>query len=249
MDLQIAGRTALITGAAGGVGRAVAEALGDEGAALALVDRAAPRALVDDLRARGIDAHAFAADVTDDEQVATAVDAAVARCGGIDLVVGCAGISGPVGTRLEDTLPQQWDEVFAVNVRGSYLLLRHTLPLLRERPRPAVVLVASDSALVAAGGMTPYCASKAAVVQLARSASVENPEVRINAICPSIIDTPMSRGDLELADGFVGVGYPVQNAAEVASTVAYLLSPLARPIDAAALVSDFGFTARSGFPA
>ncbi|MBN9178656.1 MAG: SDR family oxidoreductase [Microbacterium sp.] len=249
MDLQIAGRVALITGAAGGVGRAVAEALGDEGAALALLDRAAPRALADDLRARGVDAHAFAADATDDAQAAAAVDAAVTRFGGIDLVAGCAGISGPVGTRLEDTLPDQWDEVFAVNVRGSYLLLRHTLPLLRGRARAAVVLVASDSALVASGGMAPYCASKAAVVQLARAASVENPGVRINAICPSIIDTPMSRGDLELADGFDEVAYPVQSAAEVASTVAYLLSPRARPVDAAALVSDFGYTARSGFPA
>lgn len=249
MELGIAGRAALVTGAAGGIGRAVGAALAAEGVRVALVDRAAPEAEASRLQGTGADALALAADVTDDAQTAAAVAAAVARFGGLDIVVGCAGISGPVGTALVDTTAEQWQSVFAVNVLGSFLLLRHTLPVLSTSDAASVVLVASDSALVVAPGMAAYCASKAAVVQLARAASVEHATVRINAVCPSVVDTPMSRGDLGLEGGFAGVGFPVQTAAEVADEILFLSSPRARAIDAAALVSDFGYTARSNFPA
>ncbi len=253
MELGIAGRVAVVTGAAGGIGRAAASALADEGVRIALVDRdaAAVAAVASELSARGATAGAFAADVTDEEQLAAAVRAAAGEYGGLDLAVGCAGISGSVGTRLEDVARGEWDAVFAVNVTGSYLLLKHAVPLLRASDAPAVVLVASDSALVAAAGMVPYCASKAAVLQLARAAAVELADdgIRVNAVCPSIVDTPMSRGDLELPDGFGGQGYPVQTAAEVATQIAFLCSARSRPINAAAVVSDFGYTARSSFPA
>lgn len=253
MELGIAGRTALVTGAAGGIGRAVASALADEGARIVLVDRDAERvaALVETLRTRGAEVLGLTVDVTDEAQVAGAVQAAVAAFDRLDLVVGCAGVSGPVGEPLEAVSLQAWEAVFAVNVTGSYLLLKHAIPALRASDAASVVLVASDSALVATAGMVPYCASKAAVLQLARAAAVElaGDGIRINAICPSIVDTPMSRGDLELTDGFAGQAYPVQTAAEVADQIVFLCSPRARPVNAAALVSDFGYSARSGFPA
>ena len=99
--------------------------------------------------------------------------------------------------------------------------------------------------------MAPYGASKAAVLQLARAAAVElAPDgIRVNAVCPSIVDTPMSRGDLGLDSGFADVGYPVQTAEEVAAQIVFLSSPLAGRSTRAALVSDFGFLARSHFPA
>ncbi|MFT4213934.1 MAG: SDR family oxidoreductase [Microbacterium sp.] len=250
MDLGIAGRAALVTGAAGGIGTAVAEILAAEGVRLALVDRDAPESLAARLRADGADALALAADAADEAAVTAAVAEATARYGGLDIVVGCAGVSGPVGTDLVDTALAQWEHVFAVNVTGSFLLLRHTLPLL-ERAAGCAVFVASDSAIVAAPGMAAYCASKAALVHLVRAASVEHPLVRINAVCPSIVDTPMSRGDLGIdgVDGFADAAYPVQSAAEVAAEIAFLVSPRARAVNAAALVSDFGYSARSNFPA
>ncbi|MFE6995537.1 SDR family oxidoreductase [Microbacterium sp. NPDC057659] len=257
MDVGIAGRTALITGAAGGIGRAAARAFAAEGAHVALLDRdaAALDALAAELSATGIRASAHPADLTDEAQVSAAVSAATSRHRGLDAVIGCAGISGPVGTPLADTPASDWDAVFAVNVRGAFLVLRAAIPALRASDAASAVFVASDSALVAAPGMAPYCASKAALLQLVRAASVElsGDGIRVTAVCPSIVDTPMSRGDLGIReddpDGFTGSGYPVQSAEEVAAQLVFLASPVSRPVNGTALVSDFGYTARSGFPA
>lgn len=257
MDLGLAGRAALVTGAASGIGRAVVERLLEEGARIVAVDRD-----VAALAAAwgGADAsclRAVAADVADEASVARAVAEAVDGFGGLELVVGCAGVSGPVGTRLDAVSLADWQRVLAVNATGSFLLLKHALPELRRAAagpagEASAVLLASDSAIVAAPGMAPYCASKAAVLQLARAAAVEamGTGVRVNAVCPSIVDTPMSRGDLGVEPGgFQSADFPVQSAREVAGEVLFLLSPAARAVTGTALVSDFGYTARSGFPA
>lgn len=249
MELGLRGRTALVTGAAGGIGGAAARALIAEGARVALLDRdaGALTALARDL---GDAASVHAVDVADEAQVASALAEVVERWGGLDVLVGCAGISGPVGTALADTSVDEWDAVFAVNVRGTFLVLRAAIGALGRSDAASVVIVASDSALVAAPGMAAYGASKAAVLQLARAASVElaGAGIRVNAVCPSIVDTRMSRGDLGV-DGFDGAGYPVQSADEVAAQLVFLASPVSRPVNGTSLVSDFGYTARSNFPA
>ncbi len=249
MDVGLDGRVALVTGAAGGIGRAAAVRLAAEGCRLALVDRHLPDAA-------GFEPDrvvAASADVTDETALARTVAEVERRFGGLDVVVGCAGVSGPVGTPLDEVTPRQWREVMDVNVTGSFLLLRATAPLLRRSPHPVAVLVASDSALVVSPGMAPYCASKAAVLQLARAASVDLAPIRVTAVCPSIVDTPMSRADLGielgLAGGFDDMPYPVQTPDEVAASIAFLCSPWARAISGTGLVSDFGYSARSGFPA
>lgn len=243
MELRLTSRRALVTGAAGGIGRAAVQALVGEGAHVAAVDR--------DPRVREVAATASVADLTDAGAAASAVDECARALGGLDVLVLAAGVSGPVGTPLEQTSLADWERVFAVNVTGAFLALRAALPWLRASDAASVVVVASDSALVATPGMVPYGASKAALLQLARAASVELAPhgIRVNAVCPSIVDTPMSRGDLELPDGFGGAGYPVQTAAEVADQIVLLASPRLRPVSAATWVSDFGVSARSGFPA
>ena len=250
MDLGIEDRVVMVTGAAGGIGRETARTLAAEGCRLVLADLRRPDV-------EGLDPGrtlAVATDVTDEASLAAAVGAAERRFGGLDVVVGCHGVSGPVGTPLEAVSADRWRHVLDVNATGSFLLLRAAAPLLRRGRDAVVVLVASDSALVAAPGMAPYCASKAAVLQLARAASVDlAPDVRVVAVCPSVVDTPMSRGDLGVdagaSDGFDGAGFPVQRPEEVAAAVAYLSSPRARAVNGTALVSDFGYGARSGFPA
>lgn len=243
MDLQLTSRRALVTGAAGGIGRAAVRALAAEGVRVGAVDL--------DPRVRELGGPAFVVDLADADAAAAAVDACARELGGIDVLVLAAGISGPVGTPLGETSIGAWERVFAVNVTGAFVTLRAALPWLRASDAPAVVVVASDSALVASPGMAPYGASKAAVLQLALAAAVElAPEgIRVNAVCPSIVDTPMSRGDLGMPDGFAGAEYPVQTAAEVADQVVLLASPRLRPVSAATWVSDFGVSARSGFPA
>ncbi|GAA2931102.1 SDR family oxidoreductase [Microbacterium luteolum] len=248
MDLQLQGTTALVTGAASGIGRATALALAAEGVRVALLDRdaSALRETASGCR----DAVILVADVTDEDEVRAAVESGAASLGRLDAVVCCAGISGPVGTSIEDTALADWQAVFAVNVTGAFLVLKHSLPALRAAPAASVVLLASDSAVVASPGMVPYAASKAALVQFGRALSVDlaDTRIRVNAVAPSIVDTPMSRGDLG-SDAFDAPGFPVQSAAEVAAHVVYLASPRSRAINGTTLLSDFGYTARSGFPA
>ncbi|TAM71835.1 MAG: SDR family oxidoreductase [Microbacteriaceae bacterium] len=164
----------------------------------------------------------------------------------------CAGISGPFGVDVADIALKDWQRVLAVNVTGQFLFVKHALPALRRAAGAAVVLMASDSGFVAAPGMVPYNASKGAVVQLTRALSVDlfADSVRVNCVCPSIVDTPMARVDLGVAEGgFAAMDYPVQTPAEVARHVLYLSSPASRPVNGTAMISDFGYLARSSFPA
>lgn len=248
MDLQLNGTTALITGAAGGIGRATAWALAAEGVRVALLDRDGP-ALAE--TAEGcVDPVVLVADVTDEIEVAGAVDAAIRALGGLDAVVCCAGVSGPVGAGIDEISVDEWNAVFAVNVTGTFLVVSHALPALRVAAAASVVLIASDSAFVASAGMVPYCASKAAVVQFGRALSVDlaGTGVRVNSVAPSIVDTPMSRGDLG-AEAFADPAFPVQTAQDIASHAVYLVSPRSRAINGTTVLSDFGYSARSGFPA
>lgn len=248
MDLRLSGTTALVTGAASGIGRAVALALAADGVRVAVLDRDAPGARATADRCPG--AVLVAADVTDEADVRVAVATAIAGLGGLDAVVCCAGVSGAIGSGIEQTSLAEWETVFAVNVTGPFLVLKHALPALRASAAPSVVVISSDSALVASPGMAPYCASKAALMQFARALSVDlaGDGIRVNTVAPSIVDTPMSRDDLGAVGGFGDAGFPVQTPDEVAAHVSYLVSPCSRAINGTTILSDFGYTARSGFP-
>ena len=162
MDLHLADRTALVTGAGSGIGRAVARALAAEGMRVGLLDRDAAglaetaRLLAD----AGTDVEVAVADVTDERQVDAAVAAVRSSFGALHTVVCCAGISGPVGSGIAETSRAEWDRVFAVNVTGAFLVVRAALPALRAAEAASIVLLASDSAVVASPGMTAYCASR-----------------------------------------------------------------------------------------
>ncbi|MGN8025146.1 SDR family NAD(P)-dependent oxidoreductase [Microbacterium sp. 22242] len=248
MELQLQGRTALVTGAAGGIGRAVAQALSAEGVRVALLDCDAEGLAGTAALCPG--SLTVIADVTDESAVAHAVSAAADGLGALHTVVCSAGISGPVGSGIDEISLAQWQAVFAVNVTGAFLVLRSALPALRAAPAASVVLIASDSAYVASPGMAPYCASKAALVQFGRALSVDlaGDDVRVTTVSPSIVDTAMSRGDLG-DDAFAAPAFPVQSGEEIAAHVVYLASPRARAVNGSGILSDFGYSARSGFPA
>ncbi|SFW83257.1 SDR family NAD(P)-dependent oxidoreductase [Amycolatopsis australiensis] len=233
METGLAGKAVLVTGGASGIGRACVRAFEAEGARVGVIDR------------DGTDAAIVRADVTDELAFAAAVDGIARRLGGLDVVVGCAGISGPVGTPLAGTTAADVSAVLAVNVTGQFLLAKHALPWLGDGG--SVVLLGSDSAFVAAPGMVPYCASKGAVVAMTRALAVEVPGVRFNCVCPSVVDTPMARGDLGAV--LDDPAFPVQAPHDVARQVLFLASPASRPVNGQALLADFGMSARSAFPA
>lgn len=239
MQLDLAGVPVVITGAASGIGRACALAFAAEGARVGVIDRS-PVDLPGIVSA--------VADVTDEPALASAVDILAGELGGIAILVACAGTSGPFGQDVADISLDDWNRVLAVNVTGQFLLVKHALPHLRRAASAAIVLMGSDSGFVAAPGMVPYNASKGAVVQLTRALSVDLAPIRVTCVCPSIVDTPLARADLGLPS-FEGVDYPVQSAEDVARSVLYLASPATRAVNGTTLVSDFGYLARSSFPA
>lgn len=240
------GRRVVVSGAASGIGRACALAFAHDGALVGALDRDPG---VDEVLAEADGHLCVRADVGAEPSMRAAIERIAARLGGIDVVVGAAGISGPFGAEVDRIDLDEWERVFKVNVTGQFLLVKHALPLLRRADRPAVVFVGSDSAFVAAEGMVPYCASKGALAQLTRALAVQlRPDrIRVCSVCPSVVDTPLSRGDLgeTLGDGV----FPVQTAEQVARHVRYLASADAATLSGVNLVSDFGYLGQSSFPA
>lgn len=251
--MDMIGKTAVITGAAGGIGRAVAVRFAETGASVHLVDRDrsglhATLAAVTELGAVGT---ATVADVTDAEQVAGYVAEALKAHGRIDAFFNNAGIEGPVAPLAEYPV-DGFDAVMAVNVRGVFLGLRHVLPVMLEQGSGAVVNTGSLASERGLPGSGAYNTSKHAVLGLTRTAAAEvGPSgVRVNSVLPGMIDTRMLRslalelsGDVEEGLSFLGKAAPqgrVGRAEEVAAVVVFLCS------DEASFVNGVGWPVDGG---
>lgn len=255
MDLQIAGGVAAVTGAASGIGRATAVYLASEGAQVVLLDRDlnAAEAVVDEITASGGRAAPIQVDVADESSVERAIAQTTGVFGGLDYLLLCAGISTLFGKAVDEITAGQWDHEFGVNVRGQWLPVKFALPALRASSRgAAIAIVASDSALFAAPLNTAYEASKGAVLMLTKALAVDllDDDIRVNCVCPSVVDTPQSRGALGVAEGgYAEADFPVHTPEDIARYLTLLISPVTRTINGHPLVADFGYSARSNFPA
>jgi NAD(P)-dependent dehydrogenase (short-subunit alcohol dehydrogenase family) len=256
MAARFEGKVVVITGAAGGIGRAAADRLAREGARVVAVDldRAATEEVAALVRAAGSQAVAVAGDVTRAEDVRRYVEAGVASFGGIDGLFNNAGIEGVVAP-LQDYPEDVFDAVMAVNVRGVFLGLKYALPAIAKRGGGAIVNTSSVAGLTGNPLVSAYVTSKHAVLGLTRSGAMAGAAdgVRVNAICPSPIETRMMRS---LEDGFAP-GAPETVKAmmsariplgrygtpeEVAALAAFLLSDDAKFITGAIYPIDGGMT-------
>ncbi|MDE0884799.1 MAG: SDR family oxidoreductase [Myxococcota bacterium] len=253
MTGMVSGKVALVTGAGSGIGRKSAELLAREGARLLVCDQNSDAAeeTAEGIKASGAEAEALEVDVSDEDQVSAMVRHCVSRLGRLDCAVNNAGIAGPTGT-LETVSLDDWSRVQAVNLTGVFLCMKYEIAAMLEAGGGAIVNMSSGAGLIATPGLSPYSASKHGVLGLTRTAAVENARrgIRINAICPGSIDTPMLRKAMESDPAtarFIEKSMPIGRlgkAEEIAEAVAWLCSDRASLVTGQSMGVDGGSVAR-----
>lgn len=232
----------MITGAAQGMGRAVAERFATEGASLVMVDVQvdALKALASSLSERGVEVSARVLDISNEDQVTAVIGEAVNELGRIDVLVNAAGVLHP--TCFEEMSVSEWDRVLDINLRGTFLLMHAVYPHMKARGRGAIVNFSSTAGLtVSTLGGAHYTASKHGVMGLTKALAKEGGPfgVRVNAVCPGLIDTEMVRAAIapdrirmyEAAFPITRLGTPD----EVAEVVLFLASERSAYITGVAL--------------
>jgi len=248
---DLKGRTAIITGAASGIGRAIAELFSHHGAAVCAVDldTAGVESVADRITRTGGTALAVAADVTRVTDCEDAVKAALELGEGLQILVNNAGIIRRASVL--ETSERDWDRVMEVNVKSIYLMSRAAIPRMQEAGGGAIINTSSGWGLVAGPRAAVYCASKGAVVQLTKAMAIDHgPEgIRVNCICPGDTDTPLLRQEArelgEPAEEFLedAASRPLQRVGspeEIAQAALFLASDASSFVTGAALVVDGG---------
>ena len=249
---DLTGQTALVTGAARGLGRAIALSLAEAGAnlALGLRDPSSANDLVSAISTLGRRALPLAMDVTDLGQSRAAIDATIAEFGRLDILVNNAG--GGIGGAAIDVSEHDFDAVWELNTRSTFFVSQHAARSMRDSGGGAIVNIASQAGLVALPGESSYCVSKAAVIHMTRVHAVEWGEygIRVNAVAPTFIETEGTAAALaddsfrldtiERIAALHRIGVPT----EVSGAVVFLASPAASLVTGHTLAIDGGWTAR-----
>ncbi|MFC1513788.1 SDR family NAD(P)-dependent oxidoreductase [candidate division KSB1 bacterium] len=192
-------KTAVVTGASSGIGRAIAELFAKEGASVAIMDinEKDGKILEDKINESGGKSFFIKGDVSSPEDCRSAVSIAAEKYGGLDILVNNAGIIKR--TTVLDIDENEWDKVMAVNVRSVFLMSKYAIPEMIKRNGGSIINIGSGWGLVGGGKAVSYCASKGAVVQMTRAMAIDHggQNIRVNCVCPGDVDTPMLRDEAE----------------------------------------------------
>jgi meso-butanediol dehydrogenase/(S,S)-butanediol dehydrogenase/diacetyl reductase len=249
-NARFAGKTALITGAASGIGKASAQRLGSEGATLLISDinETLLASTATELQAQGIKLVTRKLDVSDPQQCRECVQYAVDSLGQLDILCNIAGFAR--AKHMTDITDDEWRKMIDVNLSSVFYMSRAAMPHLIQA-KGCIVNMASSAGLEGQVYNAMYCASKAGVVMLSKSMAIEFAKqgVRVNAVCPGAVATPLmdsfvipEGADMDLMAKLFPL-MPAAQAEEIAGAVAYLASPEARYITGEALAIDGGQTA------
>ncbi len=250
---RLAGKSVIITGAGSGIGRAASLLFTKEGAQLIAVDRTeGVKETVELVRKAGGTAEAVIADAGSEDDVKGFVAKAISAFGKLDGIWANAGISGGL-VPLPDQTPEHWQEILRVNLIGPFLAIKHSMPHLIKQGHGAIVCTASVAGLKSGASGHPYAASKAGVISLVQTTaySLSGTGVRINAVCPGLIETGMTKPVFDKAkqrgtDHKIGQLNPLKRAGqphELATMGLFLLSDEASYVNGQAFPVDGGLTA------
>jgi meso-butanediol dehydrogenase / (S,S)-butanediol dehydrogenase / diacetyl reductase len=252
---RLLGKTAVVTGGASGLGEAIAACCAAEGARVVVadLDEAGARRVADDLVADGAAAEAALADVTREDEVAPLFEGVAERHGGLDVLV----CSAAVETRaaLADTSDDEWQRIIDVNLKGPFLCLKHAVPVMTRSGGGAAVLLGSVLGAIGSPAYAAYCASKGALVNLAKQAAIEHaPDgVRVNVVSPTACDTGLfakmaaQADDPEAIKRFVAERTPMGRLGrvdDVTEAVLYLASDASTYVSGAVIPLDGALAAR-----
>jgi len=249
---RLEGRAAVITGAASGIGRATSELFAREGARVLCFDRAeAVEDTVEAIAKAGGKALGLRGDAGSEDDVKAAIERAVSEFGGLDVVYANAGVSGG-GAPMQDLTPEFWMEVLRINLIGPFLAIKHASPILRAKGKGSIICTASVAGIRSGAGGIPYSASKAGVINLVQTTAnaLYGTGVRVNAICPGLIETGMTRPIYEMArqrgtDDRIGQLNPLRRGGEpheIAGAALFLASDDSSYVNGQAIVVDGGLS-------
>ncbi|MDE0210160.1 MAG: SDR family NAD(P)-dependent oxidoreductase [Boseongicola sp.] len=252
--MDLLGKTALVTGGTSGIGAATARVLAEAGANVVVAGRneGAAKALCNEISREDRRATYALGDVADPDFAAPAVGVAERRFGGLHVLVNAAGAI--VRGTAEGTSDEDWNRVLSVNVTGTFFMSRAAIPALRRSGGGSIVNLGSTVGLVGCPNLAAYCASKGAVVNLTRAMALDHAHesIRVNAVCPGAVDTPMlvsGRGDAvpdqvrEANRASIPQRW-LPGPIEIANAIAFLASDLSKHVTGTALPVDGGFTAK-----